>query len=82
MPIGGHTKATSSAKKASVAEEPGKAYREKKREERALEGDAKRSTVKPPGRKWRFVESVYQTTEEEGGMQSARIAFLRVRSSR
>ena len=29
----------------------------------------------------RFAESVYQTTEEEGAMQSAKRAFLRVRSS-
>ena len=28
-----------------------------------------------------FDESVYQTTEEEGAMQSAKRAFLRVRSS-
>ena len=54
LPIGGQTKATSlaqSTEKASVAREPGYAYREKKREERAFEGDAKRSIVKPLGRK-------------------------------
>ena len=54
LPMGGQTKRHSldqSTEKASVANEPGKAKREKNRSQRALEGEAKGSRVKPSGRK-------------------------------
>ena len=54
LPIGGQTKMHSSdqeTEKASVAKEPGKAYFEKKRSHRELEGEAKGSRVNPCGRK-------------------------------